>query len=121
MITMENYYKSIDWSQIEKDFIEWDNEGHSNASQRDILNWLKERFTPVTVLPGRGRIIEVVNSVYDEWLTAVTTKSLGESIADELSGQEGEDTSVNFVQARDLTDEEWLHLPKEELLKVIKG
>lgn len=30
----------------ESDFIEWDNAGHSNASQRDIINWFKERFLP---------------------------------------------------------------------------
>ncbi len=35
------------WDQIEKDFIEWDNEGHSNASQRQILNWFMVRLLPV--------------------------------------------------------------------------
>lgn len=34
----------MDWNQIEKDFIEWDNSTHSNASQRQILDWFKERF-----------------------------------------------------------------------------
>jgi hypothetical protein len=37
--------KKTDWKQIEKDFIEWDNEGHSNASQRQILNWFEKRFS----------------------------------------------------------------------------
>lgn len=31
------------WKQIEKDFIEWDNATHSNASQRQILDWFKKR------------------------------------------------------------------------------
>lgn len=33
-----------EWGQIEKDFIEWDNATHSNASQRQILDWFKERL-----------------------------------------------------------------------------
>lgn len=32
------------WQSIESDFIKWDNETHSNASQRQILDWFKERF-----------------------------------------------------------------------------
>ena len=32
------------WIQIEKDFIEWDNASHSNASQRQILDWFKEKL-----------------------------------------------------------------------------
>ena len=33
-----------DWKQIEHDFLEWDNETHSNASQRQILDWFRERL-----------------------------------------------------------------------------
>jgi len=32
------------WDIIEKCFIEWNNETHSNASQRQILDWFKSRF-----------------------------------------------------------------------------
>ena len=36
--------ETAEWSKIEKDFIEWDNSTHSNASQRQILDWFKERI-----------------------------------------------------------------------------
>lgn len=36
--------QSESWQQIEQDFIKWDNETHSNASQRQVLDWFKERF-----------------------------------------------------------------------------
>ena len=35
------------WKEIEKDFIAWDNEGHSNASQRQILDWFNKRLQPI--------------------------------------------------------------------------
>jgi hypothetical protein len=35
-----------DWNIIERDFIEWDNSTHSNASQRQILDWFKEHLIP---------------------------------------------------------------------------
>jgi hypothetical protein len=41
--------KIVEWQQIEKDFIEWDNTGHSNASQRQILNWFKKRLKEVNI------------------------------------------------------------------------
>lgn len=32
------------WNQIERDFIEWDIQGRFSATQRQILDWFKERF-----------------------------------------------------------------------------
>lgn len=32
-----------EWNKIEREFIEWDNATHSNASQRQILDWFKEK------------------------------------------------------------------------------
>ena len=42
------------WNQIEKDFIAWDNEGHSNASQRQILDWFKDRLRANEELKKQG-------------------------------------------------------------------
>ena len=36
--------KSAEWYKIREDFIAWDNEGHSNASQKNILDWFEERL-----------------------------------------------------------------------------
>ena len=35
--------------------------------------------------------------------------------------QESQKQSVNFLQMRDLTDEEWLRLPKKEILQLYKN
>lgn len=44
------------------------------------------------------------------------------SIASELLALQGEEKQqVNFMQMRDLTDEEWLQLPKEEILQLYKN
>ena len=32
------------WNKIEREFVKWDNAGHSNASQREILDWWKAKI-----------------------------------------------------------------------------
>ena len=32
------------WKEIEKSFVDWDNSTHSNASQRQIMDWFREKF-----------------------------------------------------------------------------
>jgi len=38
------------WYGIKNEFIAWDNEGHSNASQRQILDWFESKLSPAKVL-----------------------------------------------------------------------
>ena len=39
----------------------------------------------------------------------------------ELTALESKEQSANFIQVRELTDEEWLAMPKEEILKLYKN
>ena len=39
----------------------------------------------------------------------------------ELTALESMEQSANFIQVRELTDEEWLAMPKEEILKLYKN
>jgi len=42
-------------------------------------------------------------------------------VCNELLEQESKETSVNYMQMRDLTDEEWLKLPKKKILQLYKN
>ena len=43
---------AIKWEQIEKEFIEWDKKGRFIASQRQILNWFKNKLSQTESIPN---------------------------------------------------------------------
>jgi hypothetical protein len=48
-------------------------------------------------------------------------KTITESPNNFTDGKRGTTLSADYVQIRDLTDEEWLKLPKEEILQLYKN
>ena len=65
-----------DWQQIEKDFIEWDNESHSNASQRQILDWFKDRFNSLSQ-PPQAELIAKMERLVTNFKILSHTKDIG--------------------------------------------
>ena len=39
------------WNTIERKFVEWDNATHSNASQRQIMDWFREKYFELASQP----------------------------------------------------------------------
>jgi beta-lactamase class D len=64
---LNNYIPSgeskSEWLQIEQDFIEWDNKTHSNASQRQILDWFKERFNTIQSEPINQKLLDALREL----------------------------------------------------------
>jgi hypothetical protein len=68
------------------------------------------------------KVLELIKSVLPVIIYPNEPESLAVKIC-KLPIAEGEQEKVssNFMQARDLTDEEWLELPKEEILQLYKN
>jgi hypothetical protein len=69
-------------------------------------------FMPITQEP------ELMYKIYDSVITSFEQLSAISQLKEQIK-KEG--TSVNLIQTRDLTDEEWLELPKEEILQLYKN
>jgi hypothetical protein len=108
------------WNKIERDFVEWDNSTHSNASQRQILDWFKERFKSESKLIAK--LEEVVISIKKEreylskWM--LTARSTEESfeylfLTKETLKLESEIATLNISHLSEMLYEYHEAKPKE--------
>lgn len=69
---LQSPVKVIDWDELKKEFILWDNEGHSNASQRQILDWFKEHL-PAFQSTDLKSVKELTEDEIREWMKSTST------------------------------------------------
>lgn len=88
--------ETAEWQQIEKDFVEWDNATHSNASQGQIMDWFKKRLfasqSPALPEMPDSELVEIAKQEFDDednqkifFLGAVKYRS---EIAKRMKGEE---------------------------------
>jgi hypothetical protein len=67
-----------DWKQIESEFIKWDNATHSNASQRQILDWFRDKFIEQESQPRKSaEIFQHCHQCGNDWSKELHCRECG--------------------------------------------